>query len=155
MVHTLSYSESDYSNGQVIASASAQTSLASKLQGLDYSLSDVQSAQITGVTLTRQSSEANAKRKVFPYLSRAEVYLGRSEGPLVASLEPVPAPDFIEPVEMELADRPVDVTSAVKSGVTDASLRLQLDDPSRIGGDSGTSDTVELEITYSVTVPLN
>jgi hypothetical protein len=48
----------------------------------------------------------------------------------------------------------IDVTSFVRNGATNATLRLQLDDPNEIGGDSGTSDSIELTITYSVTVPL-
>jgi len=155
--HFLSYSESDYQNGQVVVTAGADASLAQRLRDLDYSPSDVTSAEITAVTMLRSSSGTAAVqgRKVFPYLSRAEVYLGGTDGTRVASLQPVPSPELLEPVPMNVEGGTIDVTSSVRNGATNATLRLQLDDPNEIGGDSGTNDTIELEVTYSVTVPLN
>ena len=155
--HDLSYSESDYQNGQVVVTAGAKTSLTERLSTLDYSPSDVTSARITTVTILRRSSGATATqpRKVFPYLSRAEMYLGGVDGTLVASSEPVPVPDAIEPVDMDVEGGTIDVTSFVQNRNTNATLRLQLDDPTQIGGREFGSDTIELEITYSVTVPLN
>lgn len=155
--HFLSYSESDYQNGQIVVTAGAEASLDQRLRDLDYSPSDVTSAEITAVTMLRSSSGTAAvqDRKVFPYLSRAEVYLGGTDGTLVASLQPVPSPELLEPVPMNVQGGSIDVTSSVRNGATNATLRLQLDDPNEIGGDSGTNDTIELEVTYSVTVPLN
>jgi hypothetical protein len=154
--HFLSYSEGDYQNGQVVVTAGAEASLAQRLRDLDYSLSDVSSAEITAVTMLRSSAGTAAMqdRKVFPYLSRAEVYLGGTNGTLIASLQQVPSPELLEPVPMNVEGGSIDVTSFVRNGATNATLRLQLDDPNEIGGDSGTSDSIELTITYSVTVPL-
>jgi len=154
--HVLSYSESDYQNGEVVVTAGAETSLSDRLRDLNYSPADVTSAQITEVTMLRSSSgaAATAKQKVFPYLSRAEVYLSGAGGTLIAAREPVPAPELLEPVEMDLEAGASSVTSFVRNGNTNATLRLQLDDPRDIGGNRET-DQIDLTITYSVTVPLN
>jgi hypothetical protein len=154
--YVLSYSEGDYQNGEVVVTAGAQTPLGDRLQDLGYRPSDVTSAQITAVTILRRSpgTAAVPTQKVFPYLSRAELYLGGADGVRVASREPVPTPDRLEPVAMDLDNEAGDVTSFVRNETTAATLRLQLDTPADIGG-AGETDEIEVEITYSVTVPLN
>jgi len=158
IVYKHQYSQEDVQEGIISVSASSENSLDALLEkAAAASRSDIVSAKVTNVTFRRITGKRTAfgdgpsevSPKVFPYLSRAEVYLGGESGPLIATAEPVPVPENNRDVTMTLGTGASDVASVLKNGDTLALLQLRLNDPDNVGEPF---DEIEIKVSYSIEV---
>ena len=158
IVYRHQYTRDDVQDGTISVADSSENSLDVLLkEAAAASRSDIISAEVTEVTFQRitgadtQFGAAPSGRapKVFPYLSRAEVYLGGASGPLIATAEPVPVPDNNRAVSMSLGPGASDVASVLRNGDAMALLRLRLSDPDSIGQPF---DEIKIEVSYSIEV---
>lgn len=153
------YKREDVTNGTISVTSSPN----SDQQSLDEALSsiaaasrsDIQSAKVTRVTFRRVTGGSSASRvkseaKVFDYLSRAEVRLGSSSGPVVAIQEPVSSIGGNSEVDMDLGPDASNVSDVLKAeSPTSATLNLDVADPDQIGAPF---DEIEIAVFYSITV---
>lgn len=158
IVYRHQYTRDDVRDGVISVSDSSENSLDDLLkEAAAASRADIISAEVTEVTFQRitgadtqfGTAPSGMAPKVFPYLSRAEVYLDGEPGPLIATAEPVPVPDNNRAVSMSLGPGASDVASVLKNGGPTALLRLRLSDPESIGQPF---DEIEIEVSYSIKV---
>jgi hypothetical protein len=137
-------SENVHDNGQRVSdSSNAADNLDAILRDNGFGRSDVVSAEVDSVVFIRRSSESAAavRPKVFPYLTRAAVFLGTGT-------------DQVRIAEGELVDQdrlsiPVvtrDVTAAVRAGRKKILLRLTAD------GDVPSEDVIDVEVYCEIEV---
>lgn len=111
----------------------------------------VTSVQVDDVSSASSAAQATPEAKLFPpYLSRAEIYLDGSSGPLVAE-GAIPSDG---PAPLPVPNDGVTVTSTLKGMTpTRATLVLEVSDPSAIPTQAEGGDKIDATLTYEIRAP--
>jgi len=131
VTYEFEYNPSTAVNNEVGVVSSESDTLSSIIASYGFSRSDVVSARVTSITISRSAGRTAATApKLYDYVQNVEMYLGDSEGgPLIAAQQPVQS---TLSTPLDVAD--TDVTSSVQAGASLAFMVIGVNNTSESQG---------------------